>query len=75
MCVHLVVDDLGLQLLDVAGGDGPVLDHPVGLLDEPLELPHLLLILLVLHHRLLGEEPPHTTSLCDVAQNGRQCSG
>jgi hypothetical protein len=58
--VYLVVDDLGLQLLDAVGGEGPVLDHPVGLLDESLELPHLLLILLILHHRLLGEEhPPH----------------
>lgn len=50
-----MVEDLGLQLLDVAGGDRSVLNDTVRFLDQPLEVPHFLFILLILHHCLLGK--------------------
>lgn len=48
-----MVKDLRLQLLDAAGGDGTVLDDAVRFLDQALQLPHFLFVLLVLHHCLL----------------------
>lgn len=51
-----MVEDLGLQLLDVVCGDLSVLNDTVCFLYQPLEVSHFLFILLVLHHCLLDKK-------------------
>lgn len=53
MLGYLMVAYLCLQLLDVTGGNRSVLDDPMSILNQALQMPHLLLILLILHHCLL----------------------
>lgn len=56
---HLMVVYLRLQLLDVVGGDRPVLDDAMRLLYEPLEVLDFLFVLLILHHSFLGKRKKH----------------
>ncbi len=56
-----MVEDLCLQLLDVACRDRSVLNDTVCFLYQPLEVSHFLFILLILHHCLLDESQ---TLLC-----------
>lgn len=50
---YLVPGNLGLQLLDVAGGHRLVLNLSVSSFYELLEVLHFLLVLFILHHSLL----------------------
>lgn len=74
-----MVPDLGLQLLDAARGDGPVLDDAVSFLYEPLQVPHFLFVLLVLHHRLLRRtslqsDRQRTVNACPSANSAPYCT-
>lgn len=50
---YLMVAYLALQLLDIAGGNRSVLNDPVRILNQSLQVLYFLLILLILDHCLL----------------------
>lgn len=65
---HLVVLDLGLEFLYVAGGYWAVLNDAMSLFYQSLEILHLLLVLLVLHHSLLGQRTDAVPNVIIIAR-------
>lgn len=53
--LHLMMINLCLQLLDVAGVHRLVLNDPVSIFNHALQVSHFLFILFVLHHCLLKQ--------------------